>query len=146
MSRYPSIFRIATLECEFSNTNLRRQSHYCAYQLAKLLVQPVTCPATGFFVRYLGSYPTAKVLFVFLGELSPPARVMRVTWFGMTSYVLFAWPSAAGVLVHKWRIENLTFLDAFLYPKIRLDVLVGNALICLDKMLEYFRIWICQDN
>lgn len=66
--------------------------------------------------------------------------------FGMTSYVLFAWSSATRVLVHEWRIEDLTFLDAFLYPKIRLDVLVGNALICLDKVLEYFRIWICQNN
>ena len=44
------------------------------YQIAELLIKPVSCSATGFLVRNLSSDPVTQVLFVFPSELCPPAQ------------------------------------------------------------------------
>jgi hypothetical protein len=63
-----------------------------------------------------------------------------------TGNPLFPWTPATWVLIHQRRINKCTFLYAFLDPQVRFDILVWDALIRLDEMLENFCVWVCKDD
>jgi hypothetical protein len=49
--------------------------HESVYQIAELLIEPVSCSASCFLVRNLGSNPIAQMFLVFASELRPPTQM-----------------------------------------------------------------------
>ena len=60
--------------------------------------------------------------------------------------VLFSWTSATGILIDDRRVDDLSFLNAFLDPEIRLDIFVRFSLIGLDKVLKHFGVGIGEND
>jgi hypothetical protein len=118
-----------------------------AYHFAQLLIEPISSSSTCLLVWYLCRNPLTQMSFVvFSKRCSPRGRVSLCSVQEQVRYVLFTRTSAARILVDERGVYKRTLLNAFLYPQVRLDMFIWNALVCLDKMLKDFCVWVRKND
>lgn len=89
------------------------------------------------------------MFFIFFGELCAPSshpKLARLWQDYARRYVLFPWSTPTGVLVDRGGVDDLTLLDALLYPEVRFNVFFRLALVRLDKVLENVRVGVREDD